>query len=759
MDKEQATNHIIARINQYQTGEISVEVLMEDVCQYFDLIKGTEISEADKQLLFFIANIVGVPQYYDMLSQTFQKDTTLELIGLDTLASSMREASLYVSSGNKIHRYQKEVLNKFHIGEKNRYFLTATTSFGKTYLVYEVLQKMQYTNAALIFPTIALLSENLEKIYTLPEYSWIREKYRIHTLSKIQEYGDCNLFLYTPERFLSYTDTLGYIRPNFVFVDEAYKLDNDYLIDEESQENERDVAYRLCINQSLLSDIDILLAGPFIKRSQQVESFANFLRDNRIKWLDYNAVQIVGKQRLEIKTKQEYTFASHTFHFPTNKRKDKLVEIIKTLLADNENVIVYCKTKPMTESVAELLLSSCDMPVIENERLTIFVEHLKHLFKKSDEWIVTRAIERGIGVHHGLVPKYIQKELIDLFNQGILKVLAVTTTVTEGVNTTAKNVVITSRWKGDKELKPFDALNIEGRAGRFLKHYSGNVIIFADKYETDVRNKQVEPIKHKNYDLSSPKSDVDLYFTKEQYLQHDDILKRQELDAFQRQYGIPEEVMSQFKIVSKRAKISMYHILAEWNRAQFDNVRRVIQRFAAVKRFDFDDFEVIVSATKSIIPTKSKLYGMMARSHTNGYSLFTNILYAYLTHGLYGSIGYYVDRGEDVDDVVRRQSEFVFSTLKYDAVKYFGVFNLMYKCLLSQRNRVPLSEITGIDSILQAMEYNVWSPKGMIAMDYGVPLKVVDFYEKESIEEKKQILDTLDDYEKQVLEKIDRIIG
>ena len=72
---------------------------------------------------------------------------------------------------------------------------------------------------------------------------------------------------------------------------------------------------------------------------------------------------------------------------------------------------------------------------------------------------------------------------------------------------------------------------------------------------------------------------------------------------------------------------------------------------------------------------------------------------------------------------------------------------------------MPLSEITGIDSILQAMEYNVWSPKGMIAMDYGVPLKVGDFYEKESIEEKKQILDTLDDYEKQVLEKIDRIIG
>ena len=49
MDKEQATNHIIARINQYQTGDISVEIVIEDVCQYFEMIKGIEISEADKQ--------------------------------------------------------------------------------------------------------------------------------------------------------------------------------------------------------------------------------------------------------------------------------------------------------------------------------------------------------------------------------------------------------------------------------------------------------------------------------------------------------------------------------------------------------------------------------------------------------------------------------------------------------------------------------------------------------------------------------------
>ena len=45
----------------------------------------------------------------------------------------------------------------------------------------------------------------------------------------------------------------------------------------------------------------------------------------------------------------------------------------------------------------------------------------------------------------------------------------------EGVNTTAKNVIIYDEFKGDAELTAFDVKNIKGRAGRFLVHFIGNV--------------------------------------------------------------------------------------------------------------------------------------------------------------------------------------------------------------------------------------------------------------------------------------------
>ena len=60
-----------------------------------------------------------------------------------------------------------------------------------------------------------------------------------------------------------------------------------------------------------------------------------------------------------------------------------------------------------------------------------------------------------------------------------------------GVNTTAKNVIVLSGKKGTKDLKKFDAQNIEGRAGRFMQHYQGRVFIL-DKNFADRMNEEDE---------------------------------------------------------------------------------------------------------------------------------------------------------------------------------------------------------------------------------------------------------------------------
>ncbi len=186
MDKIETAANVIIAINKYRDHEIQDYELIPVICSYYDQIKAEVLSDSDKQFLYYIANEIGIPQYFDTLIR-FNQNTTFQSYNLNTISGIFKEASLYTSVDSKLHKYQKDILDRFEVGKQNRYFLSASTSFGKTFLVYEIIRKMQYKNILLVFPSIALLSENLEKIMSNEKYRWIQESYKIHTMSMIED--------------------------------------------------------------------------------------------------------------------------------------------------------------------------------------------------------------------------------------------------------------------------------------------------------------------------------------------------------------------------------------------------------------------------------------------------------------------------------------------------------------------------------------------------------------------------------------------
>src|SRR5690606_5239504 len=59
-----------------------------------------------------------------------------------------------------------------------------------------------------------------------------------------------------------------------------------------------------------------------------------------------------------------------------------------------------------------------------------------------------------------------------------IKVLLCTSTLIEGVNTSAKNVVIYDSKLNRKSLDFFTFNNIRGRSGRMFRHFIGNIFVF-----------------------------------------------------------------------------------------------------------------------------------------------------------------------------------------------------------------------------------------------------------------------------------------
>lgn len=755
MDRIKETAALVKSLNDLRKREIPEYEFIKQVCAYFDLIKSAPLSSADFQFLKYISNASGIPHYYDLLVNKFTEEDKLDVIDLRTMSSFIYETSLHIDENIKIHKYQKQVLELFQANLSNRYFLSATTSFGKTFLIYEIIKKLQYKNVALIFPTIALLSENYQRIITDPNYSYFYDEFQIYTLSDINDIDerDKNIFIYTPERYLSFIDKYPEIQMDFVFVDEIYKIDNEYLIDAANKENERDTAYRVALQNILAKTPDILLVGPYIefpdKSNKQVnQSFNTFLNSNKFQVVDYNKYEIVNKSFNILHGKVNEIDDQLTIDL-TGWYKNvgrKISKVFQDILNIDENAIIYTRGAGTAESNVKSILEN----VLNNKELSQdlndFIVHLKSAFSFDGVWVIISALESRIGIHHGLVPKYIQKEIISFFNQGELDLLVSTTTITEGVNTSAKNLIVTNARKGNKPLKTFDAKNIAGRAGRFLHHFSGRVLIL-DKEFKEIVDGSDDEIKHKNYDADVVKDEIDYFITDDVFLSRDDIERKTNILLEQQKRGIPNEIMSMYKVISHSNKIAVYDRICQLSGLKLQMVRKLIQAINSSMYVDFDGFQIVLN-TFRVTVTSDKLKRLIdnkvtiARGVNIGkqYSVVIIMLSSYLESGFNGSVKYIIEnktktmkngkRNYTVDEAVRESSEFIFSTLKYQLVKYLGVFNLMYKFFLASQHNVTMDEVSGIDRLLLKLEYNATSDKGRLASDYGVPSKIIEYYEE-----------------------------
>ena len=760
MDRNERTAHLIKELNLYKRYPERRGVFVKSTCDYYDAVKIDELTSSDLNFLRYIANEAGVPQYFELLERKYQEGNEInpEDMNLLSMSSFLNEANLIVND-YMLHKYQKEVLELFEISSANRYVLSAPTSFGKTFIVYTIIKKMNYSNILLVFPTISLLSENFLKLQNDEFFS----TYKIHSLSEIkkEELGEKNIFIYTPERYLSFLDNNSW-NFDFTFVDEIYKIDNDFIIDNDTpEENERDTAYRLALEYACRNSKDILLAGPYIqfqKLETEINSFNNFTLVNKFKILEYNDVEIVSKNITHIdRNKFELGNRKYRLDHGTSSLQDK---VIQTIVKIEDNTLIYCGRKSEVERLANHLLENDEYLSLisekhynEDEELySIFLNHVENTF--GFDWILYRALEKRIGIHHSGIPKYIQNEIINLFNKGQLQCLFSTTTITEGVNTTAKNLIVTAIKKGEKRLKQFDAKNIAGRAGRFNVHYSGNVIDLTKQFETIINSQQAE-IEHKNYDNRHNKTDIDLEVTLDEFLTDDDRKFKDEINEAKQESGLPNFIFHSYKAIGPLDKISIYNRIKKMSSAEFQKIEQLkrVLNTSEGRDIHWEGFQTVINICSKFVSNSDLKQLMEKKVGKKQFSLIVIQLASYLQNGFLGIVDYYVEeQRHSKDKAISKTSKLIYTIFKYHLVKYLGLFDLLYRFHYSQVYRRDFDNVTGIQILLQKLEYNALTNIGRKLSDFGVPFELVRYYDR-VVENK-----NFDLYESYVDEKIQNLL-
>lgn len=336
------------------------------------------------------------------------------------------------------HSLQKKVYA--YLLNKKNVVLSASTSVGKSAIVDSLVYSHHFKKIVIIVPTIALIDEIRRRLSSL-----IGSNFQVISHGSQQAHSDNVIYVLTQERALE-RDDLENI--DLLILDEFYKLNID------SDDDFRAITLNVAFSFLMKNSKQFYLIGPNIKSITGL----SFLNKNYVFLSsDFSTVAL---------NVYEYNLSSDS-----EVRKNKVIDLLKS---DEACTLIYCQSPKSTVRLANELIFSNELNVsIPNNNSSDFIEWIDENY--HEKWILCKALKNGIGIHHGALPRAIQQEMIKLFNSGAIRVLLCTSTIIEGVNTSAKNVIIYDRRNANPVVSMFTYKNIQGRAGRMGRYFVGNV--------------------------------------------------------------------------------------------------------------------------------------------------------------------------------------------------------------------------------------------------------------------------------------------
>jgi hypothetical protein len=399
----------------------------------------------DQSLSPVLTDLIEAVGFYPYLSK--------ENLKLDSTDSLIRQVYHHSGNLNKyLHEDQRHLLSLLN-SDKN-VIVSAPTSFGKSLLIEEFVASNKFRNIIIIQPTLALLDETRRK---LRKYD---ENYKIIVRTSQEPSLDKgNIYLFTAERVNEYKE---FPHIEFIIIDEFYKLSSQ-------RDDERADSLNNALHYILKTfNSKFYLLGPNIDNIS--EGFVE----------KYNAIFFKTKSSLvDVKTIDIYSLHKEKFDKPI-KFKEYKEDILFDLLLNNKQnqSIIYCsspgRVRYLSQKFCEFLINKIEDTLIEDLDIIEWISE-----NISKDWSLIKLLRNRIGIHDGALQKHITSSVIDYFNKGNLNYLFCTTTIIEGVNTSAKNIIFFDKTKGQNTLIDyFDYSNIKGRAGRLMIHYTGTIFNF-----------------------------------------------------------------------------------------------------------------------------------------------------------------------------------------------------------------------------------------------------------------------------------------
>jgi helicase len=671
-----------------------------------------------RQLLYDCISASRVFLYNEMVSNKNQSyNTAIET----SIFNDFSEAYYTLETSTVLTKEQKILFEEFKT--KRRIVVSAPTSFGKSRIVQEIIFDNDYANIAIVLPTIALLNETYVKFKenkSLTKYTLINSINNIDLASK-------NIFILTPEKMDLLLDQNPEIKIDFFTMDEIYKIQDDL---------ERKKIFTHCLYRLSKQKADFYLIGPYF------ESFSkSFLEKTNSHFIKFTG-EIVQKDFFDlttVDTNSKYIINGKEF----KRLKDKDKNLLNIISALNEQTLIYIGRRDSVETRARKIADQSS-----HNNKTELIDYIKQNI--ASDWSLVTCLEKGVGFHHSAIPKYIQSEIVDAFNLGKIDVIVCTSTLTEGVNTAAKNVIIFDNFKGNKDkdhlLTSWDVKNIKGRAGRFYTHFIGNVFGL-EPLDTEESDRNIEFSYFDNQNLES--EEVIQIDKKE--LTNQNLELRKHIETELKKERIPFELIRKNKFIAFQNQI----LLIQHLRENVDVLNEVYFDGALPNK---DQLEIILKLCHDF------LFNKQDRENRNFWiGELTKQTKYYIYKDPPIKLLILNQKGVKIDTKIRSAFSLLTHFFEFALPKYFtafeNIFNFVYQENKSTENAINLKYM------ITKLEFGFVSNHEIAFKEAGLPNDIIskvekNFKECKSLEEIRQkirfnpfLTNTLTPFEKKIFNK------
>lgn len=757
---------VIRKINLF-SSENNQDALIKLLCE---ILNDNQFKNDNIDLIHII---ISIGELYGFYSYIGNEEKEFDL------AEKIRK-NMYESFDKKIHYNSGQLSLLNEMKSENKLFISAPTSFGKTKLVLDYIasENQNLNNILFLIPTNSLSEEIYIKLLTFNHENNL--SYHITTAPKIN-HGN-NILILTPEKYLLLLESKD---PEF----DLYIMDESYKIEESNENNNssdplntRSSKFRRIMEIIASKSGKTIYLSPFTYITD--DSMDRFLNKYDIRKIDRKE-NYVQKNLIKVDDSRDYKYIINKN--VNGYRKDLSgVKKASFLMKDLEqNTIVYVRYPKEALEFIKNINMSINIDSI-SERFRKFIKHIEDTYEfDGSNWYILEGLKKGIGVYVSPMPRYIKREIVKLFNDGILNILVVTSAFAEGVNSSAKNIIITNDVVGSNvKMTALDLLNLSGRAGRFGVHSQGNVY----SVKTDIHNRLEDcidkgvKISNSNYEggrTDKTRAIYDIEKIDISYLNSEELDIRNSIESLQKELGLSDADLNVALSVSKYEKIILYKYFQENGEIERNNDRiNVINNILSEERNDivasmkyiFDELkaaEIKIASDEGNIPAYSLdgtfLWGKFYGIHSSGN--IKDILkrrkdyikkeYEKMQQsGLIKNwINEFITKGE-VDDfkLYNQAFKFISNIIEYRIPFYIGFYVSVFR-LYCKKNDIIYDDSYDIIDISNSLENKNIGEDYNNLIEYGFSLDMI-----KKIKDGNDENELLDDYEKIIYDEYKSLI-